>query len=157
SRVARLLFTTGEQAEGWVANGYPASHVVEVFETSVDRPIFPKSTASPPETPRIVCLGRLDDVKDPLTSLRGFSLFAEDYPGATLDLCWTAAPLYAEVLANAGTARLHGRLDPAATARLLASADALIQSSKREVCGVAVLEAMAWGVPPVVTDIPAFR
>ncbi|MSP56555.1 MAG: glycosyltransferase [Myxococcales bacterium] len=164
SRVQRLLFTTTAHAEGWIANGYPRAQVRAVLETSV------RGAAPAPKMGRIrggrilpilVCVGRLDAVKDPLTTLRGFEWLLETHPDAVLHLCWTDAPLHAEVLAHAArlgpAVRLHGRLDHAATLDLIRGADVLVQSSTREVCGVAVLEAMALGTPPVVTDIPAFR
>ena len=40
---------------------------------------------------------------------------------------------------------------------LMGSADLLLQGSRREGSGFAVVDALACGLPPVVTDIPSFR
>ena len=100
-------------------------------------------------------------MKDPLTTLAGFALVLRDHPDAVLHLAWTDAPLHADVLLAARPlgqrVRLLGRLSRAGARALIGEADALVQSSTREVCGIAVLEAMAAGTPPVVTDIPSFR
>lgn len=158
--VDRLLFTTVEQAAPWVANGYPAERVRAVVETSVALTPAPRPPLDPAR-PRLLCAGRLDPVKDPMTTLAGFALLLGTHPGATLELCWTDAPLLDAVARRAralGPAvRLLGRLAPEAVHARMAAADVLVQASVREVCGVAVLEAMALGLPPVVTDIPAFR
>jgi glycosyltransferase involved in cell wall biosynthesis len=37
------------------------------------------------------------------------------------------------------------------------SADVYVQSSRREVCGISVLEALASGLPTVLSDIPPWR
>jgi glycosyltransferase involved in cell wall biosynthesis len=158
SKVKRLLFTTSSHAAGWIANGYPEDQVRVVFETSVDlQPV----TRRPNVDPVLVCVGRLDAVKDPLTTLAGFEQLLVTHPNAVLHLCWTDAPMREAVQAYARRlgerVRLHGTLRHEAVIALMRSADVLVQSSVREVCGVAVLEAMALGVPPVVTDIPAFR
>lgn len=163
SRVDRLLFTTPAHAEGWITNGYPRDQVRAVMETSVLTPAEPKveRIRGGRIGPILVCVGRLDAVKDPVTTLRGFEDVLLTHPDAVLHLCWTHAPLHTQVLAHAArigpSVRLHGRLDHRATLDLIAGSDVLVQSSTREVCGVAVLEAMALGTPPVVTDIPAFR
>jgi glycosyltransferase involved in cell wall biosynthesis len=103
----------------------------------------------------------LDAVKDPLTTLAGFALVLRHHPDAVLNLAWTDAPLHAEVLLAArplgARVRLLGRLSRAGARALIGDADVLVQSSRREVCGIAVLEAMAAGTPPVVTAIPSFR
>jgi glycosyltransferase involved in cell wall biosynthesis len=52
---------------------------------------------------------------------------------------------------------LVGRIPHDAVEDFLNSADFIIQSSRREVAGYSVVEAMACGVVPVVTDIPSFR
>lgn len=155
--VARLCFTALEQAEGWVHNGYPQAHIAQVFETSVMLdPAPPRATT--PTGPRLISVGRLDAVKDPLTVLAGFAAFRKVEPTAELHLAWTHAPLLDAVRAHAGPGVIfHGHLGRDEARRLIASGQALLQASTREVCGVAVLEAMALGVPPVVTDIPAFR
>lgn len=165
SRVDRLLFTTPSHAEPWVQNGFPADHVRLVTETSVE--LEPASHRDPPAArtrsgaPMLACVGRLDAVKDPLTTLAGFALVLRDHPDAVLHLAWTDAPLHADVLLAARPlgqrVRLLGRLSRAGARALIGEADALVQSSTREVCGIAVLEAMAAGTPPVVTDIPSFR
>jgi glycosyltransferase involved in cell wall biosynthesis len=110
-----------------------------------------------------LCVGRLDPVKDPLTTIAGFARIAKVQPGARLVLAWTDAPLLAavrariEALGIADRVELRGTVARDGMEALYASADVLLQASVREVCGVAVLEALACGVPPVVTDIPSFR
>lgn len=165
SRVDRLLFTTQSHADPWVRNGYPADHVRLVTETSVDLapagPGAPAPGATRAGAPMLACVGRLDAVKDPLTTLAGFALVLRDAPGAVLHLAWTDAPLRAAVLHAArplgAHVRLHERLSRTGARALIGDADVLVQGSTREVCGIAVLEAMAAGTPPVVTDIPSFR
>ncbi len=164
ARVQRLLFTTLEHARPWIRNGYPAHRVRLVFETSVERMgqhLLEQVDPGVQGAPMIACVGRLDAVKDPITTLAGFERFLATSPDASLHLAWTDAPLHAEVVRRARSlgphVRLHGRLSRAGSRALIARADALVQGSTREVCGIAVLEAMSLGVPPVVTDIPSFR
>ena len=113
--------------------------------------------------PSLLHLGRLDPVKDPLTTLGGFSRLLRVRPEARLTLAWNEGPLEASVRRRVaepdlrGRVELRGRVTREEVRGLLAAADALVQASVREVCGIAVLEALAAGVPPVVSDIPAFR
>jgi glycosyltransferase involved in cell wall biosynthesis len=162
--VACLLYTTRARGREWVASGAipDEGRIVEVFETST----FLRGHDRPPREggARFLCVGRLDPVKDPLTTLDGFGRIARVRPDARLVLAWNDAPMEAEVrrvIASdpvlAPRVELRGHVARADMAALYAGADVLLQSSVREVCGVAVIEALACGVVPVLTDIPSFR
>ena len=56
-----------------------------------------------------------------------------------------------------GSFVFKGRLDPAGIARELRAADAYVSTSKSDSTSVSLLEAMACGTVPVVTDLPANR
>ncbi len=167
-RVDRLLFTTRSHGEAWVRSGAldAEERIAEVFETSTFLAPVPVRASKWTEiTKKLVylCVGRLDPVKDPLTTIEGFARIVRARPHARLIWVWTDAPLVAEVRARiaqlgiADRVELRGPVPRAQMAALYASADYLLQSSVREVCGVAVIEALAMGVTPIVTDIPSFR
>jgi glycosyltransferase involved in cell wall biosynthesis len=92
-----------------------------------------------------VCLGRLDQWKDPLTAVR-----AANDAGVEL-LVAGDGPLDAEVRAAAGPAVhvLGFRDDPE---RLIEAADIFVLPSRREGTSMALLEAMGRGLAPVVSD-----
>lgn len=156
----RLLFTTAERGRQWVESGALSDdrRIVEIFESSsvfVPDPRAPRLTGAP----ALLHVGRLDPVKDPLTTMLGFRRALRALPDAHLHLAWTGGALEAEVRrAAAGLpVTLHGRVPRANMEALYRGADALVQASLREVCGYAVLESLACGTPPVLTDIPPFR
>ena len=169
ARTDRALFTTAERGAAWVRAGLLAEgRVAELVETSTFFRLRDRATARARTglhgDPLYVCAGRLDAVKDPLTTLDGFARIARHRPGARLVMTWTDAPLLPAVARRvvsdpvlAPRVDLRGPVAHADMESLLASADYLLQSSVREVCGVVVLEALACGVAPVLTDIPPFR
>jgi len=57
----------------------------------------------------------------------------------------------------AGRVHLLGKVSHEQVQSLMRAADLFVSGSHAESCGYAVLEAMACGVTPVVTDIPSFR
>jgi glycosyltransferase involved in cell wall biosynthesis len=114
--------------------------------------------------PCILWVGHLDANKDPLTVLAAVSAAAAELPGLTLWCCFGSEPLGAEVRAAvANDARLRervhllGRVPHARVQELMRAADILVLGSHREGSGYSVIEALATGLSPVITDIPSLR
>jgi glycosyltransferase involved in cell wall biosynthesis len=113
--------------------------------------------------PAVLWVGHLNANKDPLTVLDGVELAARLLPGLTLSCCFGSAPLMRQVRRRiahprlAGRVRLLGNVPHAQIELLMRAADVLVLGSHRESTGYSVIEALACGLPPVVTDIPSFR
>ncbi|GLQ86436.1 glycosyltransferase family 4 protein [Dyella flagellata] len=114
--------------------------------------------------PCVVWVGHLSGGKDPLTVLSGVAQAAEQLPSLQLWCAFGSAPLLAQVQQRieqdarlAGRVHLLGKVPHERIERLMQSADLFVSGSRAESCGYALLEAMACGACPVVTDIPSFR
>jgi glycosyltransferase involved in cell wall biosynthesis len=168
--VRGVLFTARAQAEPFFAGGAlrPGLPVFEVLESTS------RFTPAPTEMirlltgvdgdPFLLWVGRLDANKDPLTVLEALSRAAPDLRHARLWMCYTDAPLLAEVKARverdpnlSGRVKLLGRRPHADVQQMLRAADFLVLGSHSEGSGYAVIEALACGATPLVTDIPSFR
>jgi len=109
-------------------------------------------------------VGHLDVNKDPLTVLDGVSLAVAQFPGLRLWCCFGTARLRRAVekrIARNPLLRervtLLGNVPHADIETLMRAADVLVSGSRREGSGYALIEAMACGLPVVVTSIPSFR
>ncbi len=166
----RVFFTHRAQADPWLRAGLirEPNRVVELVETSTAIRPLPRAAARAVSgvdgQPACLMIGRLTAIKDPLTSLAGFAIVAESRPLARLHVFSTDETLRpaCEAIVAAtpslqGRVAFHGTAQPERMASIYSSADVLIQSSRREWSGLSVLEAMACGVVPVLSDIPAFR
>jgi glycosyltransferase involved in cell wall biosynthesis len=113
-----------------------------------------------PETPLVVFVGRLDHQKKLPWMLGAFALVARQRPAAKLALIGDG-PLRSEVealVANLGIQSnviLTGRLDTGGVLQWLQVADAFTMVSEVEGLPCSLIEAMAAGVTPVVSNIPA--
>ena len=114
--------------------------------------------------PALLWVGHLDSNKDPLTALEGVAAAAARLPGLQLWCCFGNAPLLAPVrerlAADPDLARrvhLLGKVPHEQVQYLMRSADVFILGSHREGSGCSLIEALACGLPTVVTDIPSFR
>lgn len=170
-RAARLLFTARSHAQPYIDAGVlppGRGRIAEVTEASsvlrcIGRPAARQQTGMVGE-PVFLSTARLHPIKDPLTVLRGFERIVAAWPRAQLYLHYLSeellVPLGDFVAARphlAGKVHFGGRAPAERMEAIYNSADFLIQASRREYSGYAVLEAMSCGVIPVVSDIPSFR
>lgn len=165
-----FLFTNLDLAVPWLKSGVIISPelVYPIMETSSPLEFQPKATARAKTglrgQPIIFWAGNLKPNKDPLTILSGFERVLADTPTARLYMAYRYDDILPQVqahiarsdaLSNAVT--LLGAIPYAEIAAYYNSADIFVQGSAIEGSGIALLDALACGVTPVVTDIPAFR
>jgi glycosyltransferase involved in cell wall biosynthesis len=114
--------------------------------------------------PAVLWVGHLNSNKDPLTVLDGIARATHALPGLSLWCCHATAPLLDRVQARVaedarltGRVRLLGHVTRDRVQELMRAADVFVLGSHREGSGYSVIEALATGLPAVVTDIPSFR
>lgn len=170
ARIAGAAFTAAAQAAPFVEAGV-LRRDLPIFEVPGSSSRFTpgdqraaRAATGLHGDPCLLWVGRLDANKDPLTVLDALSASLCRLPGAQLWCCYTEAPLLARVRARLAAepelaARVHllGTVAHAQVQALCRAADFLVLGSHRESTGFAVLEALACGTPPLVTEIPAFR
>jgi glycosyltransferase involved in cell wall biosynthesis len=170
SRAAGLAFCALDQARAFGRAGliHPDTTLYEIPESTCrftpgDRQQARAATALEGE-PAVLWVGHLDANKDPLTVLAGIAAAARALPRLRLYCCFGEAPLLPAVKARiASDARLQGRVQllgcvPRERIELMMrAADLFVLGSHREGSGYALIEALACGLAPVVTDIPSFR
>ena len=165
-----LAFTSRQQASPFFeARVFPAG--LPVFEvlggsssfTAGDRHAARARTGMSGD-PCFIWSSHLAAGKDPFTMLEAFELAAPRLPDARLWCCFGSAPLLdavrdrirsSAVLSERVT--LVGQRPHAEMELRFRAADFFIQTSHREASGFSLLEALACGATPIVTDIPASR
>jgi glycosyltransferase involved in cell wall biosynthesis len=112
----------------------------------------------------VLWVGHLNANKDPLTVLEGISHAAKALPSLKMYCCYGSSPLLREVQHRIAAdpnlrERVHllGSVPHQDLEYLMQAADIFVLGSHREGSGYALIEAIACGLPPVVTDIPSFR
>ena len=170
ARVAGVAFTSREQAEPFFRAGVlrPGTPVFAIPESSTR--FAPGDVAAARAAtgvhgdPALLWVGRLNDNKDPLTILDAVSRALPRLPGARLWCCFHEAPLLDRFRARlaaepalAACVHLLGAVPHERIELLCRAADLFVLASRHEAAGYALLEALACGAAPVVSDIPPFR
>jgi glycosyltransferase involved in cell wall biosynthesis len=165
-----FLFAARELAQPFVQQGTIRSlhDVHQVMEGSSwfapqDRGAAQTTTGMEGE-PIFLWVGRLNQNKDPLTVLAGFELFLARVPGARLYMAYGSEDLLPQVQKRlAGSAALGesvtllGTVPHADLESCYNSAHYFVLGSHYEGSGYALVEALACGLVPIVTDIPSFQ
>jgi glycosyltransferase involved in cell wall biosynthesis len=169
-KVAGIAFTARAQAEPFLRERQlPASAKrFAVPESSShftpgDR-IMARCDSGVHGTPALLWIGHLDANKDPLTLLRAVRIALAVLPDLQLWCAFVGTALLPEVEALlraderlAAHVHLLGTVPHAGVETLCRAADLFVSTSRREGSGYALIEAMACGATPVVSDIPSFR
>lgn len=168
--VDAVSFTALAQAQPFLDARIFAAHtaVVAIPESSsafvpLDRDAA-RSASGIHGDPCVLWVARLNQLKDPLTALRAFRIALDRIPHARLWMCFTDAPLLDDVRAAIASdplleqrVVLLGRVPHETVRQLASAADIYFSTSHAEGSGYALMEAMACGATPVITDIPPYR
>lgn len=169
--ISAYLFTSLDNATPWINAGI-------ISATDKCKSLLEASTWLKPsekkqsrmdlglEEDKIIYLwvGRLDENKDPVTALHGFEKFAANESKARLYMIYQQESLLksieqiiaeSEILGH--TVKLVGKIPHEQLSTWYSAADFYIAASHREGSGYALLEAMACGCFPVVSNIPTFK
>lgn len=162
-------FTAAEHARPWREAGLAGNaRVLEMVEASTSlAPVGrhqSRAQTGLAGDPLVLWVGRLTPTKDPITVLDGLDLAFAQLPEARCCMLYGDATLEAEVRARIeqserlrGRVTLVGHVPHDRIAPYFSAADFYVSGSHREGSGYALIEAMACGVIPIVTDIPSFR
>ncbi len=163
------LFTSFDDAGEWISKGIiqNINKCREVFEASSffsrqDKTISREKTGMK-GTNNFLWVGRLDVIKDPVTVLKGFEKFACINTDAKLFMIYQSGNQQnivektiheSDTLKN--SVKLIGKINHDELVYWYSAADFYISGSHSDATNYALLEAMACGCIPVVTNIPSF-
>jgi glycosyltransferase involved in cell wall biosynthesis len=165
-----FFFTSAGNAELWKQKGTlkEDANIIELLEASthfrhVDKQVSKMYTGITGDA-NFLWVGHLNINKDPLTVLTGFEQYIGTRPSAKLYMIYQTEGLLEAVdqklAANPALSQavvLVGKIDNADMPYWFSAAEFYISGSHKEGSGYALLEAIACGCIPVVTNIPSYQ
>jgi glycosyltransferase involved in cell wall biosynthesis len=141
--------------------GVPADRIL-TFPYGVDVRAFHPSGAAPSGGPRVVTNRKLEPVYSVETVVDAFAAVREALPDATLTVAGdggrrTVLQERAQASPAAGAITFVGAVEHARMPALLTSHHVYVSAARSDTTSVSLLEAMACGLFPVASDIPANR
>ena len=168
-RVNACTFTARALADRWRPHFLPPDlRIIEIPEASTAlRPMardHARAITGMHGLPAVLWVGRLDRNKDPFTVLTGLEHVLPSLPGMHVTMVVPATDARDDVRERVMSSpmlrdriTLVGPIAHADMAAYYSAADIFVSGSHHEGSGYALIEAMACGAVPCVTDIPAFR
>lgn len=156
------LFTGIENAKEWYESKiFKRSKVFEIMEGSTHFKFKGNKTRKPHS---FIWVGRLDSNKDPMTVLNAFDLFLEVESEAKLTMVFHEGELIEDVTNRISESEnlkkavtLQGYVEHQKLETIYNQQQYFLLGSHYEGSGYALLEAMACGCVPIVTNIPSFN
>ena len=163
--VDAATFTARELAAPWRRLGLSEhATILEIPEASTEMTAVTGSHLSQHDSVSILWVGRLTKNKDPMTALDALEAALPAIAHARCTMVFQNGELEAAVKDRIRSSSVfNGRVTPVgrvahnALPSYYSAADIFLSASHHEGSGYALIEAMACGVTPCVTDIPAFR
>jgi len=164
-----FFFSNKVLARDWIkTKAVKAKQVFEVMECSSNCAAQEQAEARKAlqqhGSPLLLWTANLDENKDPLTILSAFTAFRQLYPQSRLLMLFRFSPLLEKVQEKiaadsdlSSSVSLLGQVGYQEISAYYSAADIFVQGSHREGSGIAILDALACGAIPVVTDIPSFN
>jgi len=170
SSMEGFIFSSKEIYNEWVSAGAISFNIknAEIMEGSSNfitsnRNEIRKKTRLTGQ-PVLLWVGRLNENKDPLTVLTGFSKLLSDFSEANLYMIFSENDLQEKIESfikqNSileDKVKLIGFVNHSEMQEYYNSADYFVLGSQYEGSGFSLVEAMSCGTVPIVTDIPSFR
>jgi glycosyltransferase involved in cell wall biosynthesis len=164
-----ISFTTAEQANQWRAAGVLANQrILAIVEASTTMRVVNRERAriaiGASGDPLILWVGRQTSNEDPMTILKGLEIALPRLPGTQVMMVVGDDTLLEGVEQRIRESQLlqpavmvSGRISHDEMPNYYSAADVFVSASHSEGSSDALIEAMAVGAVPVVSDIPSFR